>query len=289
MKSHTKRIAMLLSFYILILPISALSARFEWFYNGVNIKGEIVKGDYERLIEIIKYMDQPPMIYQLDSMGGDVLEAIKIGSLLRETYAKVIVDDMQVCASACVFILVGSPDRLLFDGARIGIHRPFFNRSYFSTLTAAKAEKKYRELQNIVKAYLLNMGVPQDFIDMMYTISSNDVKWISGAEIEEKLGEKTPFYEELLLSKCGRDLTAEEYDIFYNRDNKYSKKLVNEVRRQAGEYNLCEMSLSEKERREFMKKHGLKAQNPHNTERWVGLDVKKAGDKFVITEYSVDD
>lgn len=287
MKLYLKNISTLIIICSCLFSHQVLSAQFEWFHNAIIIKGEIVKGDYDRLIEIIKYMDQLPVSYQLDSTGGDVMEAIKMGTMLRDTYTRVTVLDTQVCASACLFILVGSPDRFLFDDTRIGIHRPYFNKSYFSSLTASEAEAKYSELQTSVQKYLINMGAPQDFIDMMYTISSNDVNWMRGTDFEEKIGSKSPFYEELLLSKCGHELNAEEYDIYYNRNKKYSNSLVDAVRKQASEYSTCEMNINSKERGIFMNKLGLKAKNPHDTQRWIGLEAKKSNGKYAVTEYSI--
>lgn len=287
MKLYLKNIITLIVLCTFFISSQVASAKFEWFYNSIIIKGEIVPGDYERLIEIIKYMDQPPASYQLDSKGGDVMEAIKIGNMLRDTYTPVTVLNTQICASACFFILVGSPDRFLFDDARIGIHRPYFKKSYFSSLSASEAENKYRKLQTTVQRYLLKMGVPQNFTDMMYRISSEDVNWISGVNFNEKIGEKSPFYEELLLSKCGHDLTAEEYEIYYNRGNKYSKKLVRTVQEQSFEYSTCKMNINSKERRVFMKRLGLKAKNPHNSQRWVGLNATKSSNKYIVTEYDI--
>lgn len=287
MKLYIKNIITLIIFCTFFISLQVSSAKFEWGFNRLQIEGEIVSGDYDRLIAIIKYMGQLPIEYQLNSKGGDVMEAIKIGTMLRDTYSPVSVSDNAVCASACFFILVGSPNRNIFYTTRIGIHRPYFNKSYFSSLSASEAENKYRKLQITVQSYLLNMGVPQSFIDMMYTISSDDVNWVSANNFEEKIGKMSPFYEELLISKCGHDLTDDEYEIYLNDDKKYSEKLSLAAYMQYKDYIECEMNMNSKEVGVFMKKLGLKAKNPQDSFRWVGLNVTRSNNKYIVTEYEI--
>ena len=279
MKLYIKNIITLAILCTSFVSLQVSSAKFEWMINRLKIEGEIVPGDYDRLIEIIKYIGQPPINYILNSRGGDVMEAIKIGTMIRDTYTPVSVPDNAVCASACFFILVGSPNRSIWYATHIGIHRPYFNKLYFSSLSASEAENKYRKLQATVKNYLLNMGVPQSFTDMMYTISSDDVNWISAANFEEKIGKMSPFYEELLISKCGHELTDDEFEILTNKDKKYSEKLSLTVYMQYTEYIECEMNMNSKEVGRFMKKLGIKAKKTQDSFRWVGLNVTKSNNK----------
>ena len=64
----------------------------------------------------------------LDSLGGSVLAAIKIGELLRANDAMVWVQGE--CSSACVFVLAGGVERNLILDSKIGLHRPFFEQKY---------------------------------------------------------------------------------------------------------------------------------------------------------------
>jgi len=62
------------------------------------------------------------MIY-LNSPGGDVTAAIATGRLLRSVEAPVAIKDNQECVIACVLILAGATNRLIYG--KVGIHRPY--------------------------------------------------------------------------------------------------------------------------------------------------------------------
>ena len=52
------------------------------FNSGVlELSGEIEKGDYDKFMELIIQRETIPITVYLDSSGGDVSEAIKIGNL----------------------------------------------------------------------------------------------------------------------------------------------------------------------------------------------------------------
>ena len=60
----------------------------------------------------------------LDSEGGDVYAALRIGRMLRKARAWTHVLKGSKCISACVFLLAGSVRRDV-DGGVVGIHRPY--------------------------------------------------------------------------------------------------------------------------------------------------------------------
>ena len=91
---------------------------------AVSIDGEIVKGDYERFVkflneqigEIGSLAEHPgwPSSLWINSAGGNVIEAIKLGRLVRELMIGVHVgtnspDDQ--CNSACFLIWAGGVER----------------------------------------------------------------------------------------------------------------------------------------------------------------------------------
>lgn len=246
---------------------SIQAAQFRWYSGNLTIDGVIDHGDYEKIIQIAKYFDEPFLSVTLNSPGGNVLEAIKIGRLLNKTLTPVSIYPKSICASSCFLILVGSPSRTLINES-IGIHRPYFEPSYFASLSASAARKHYDELQRDVTQYLLDMGVPRNFIDMMYTISSKEVKWITTSDFENIIGEKKPFYEELLLSKCGGDLSEAESKSFESMDRRF----------------LCEININSAERAEFSKNHGLKHENPHDSKRMVDIYTERVNNKVIISK-----
>jgi len=114
----------------------------------------------------------------LDSNGGDGLEAMKIGRLIRKLHLstsapltwgddtlvcpnyiekKKNAPDACVCYSSCFLIWAGGVSR---HGNSISVHRPYFSKEYFKGLSAEEAKKKYRDLSNGVKNYLIDMDIP---------------------------------------------------------------------------------------------------------------------------------
>ena len=61
---------------------------------GMIMKGEIVQGDYKKLVSVIKKHNRIPGSVLLSSRGGDVLEAIRIGRLMRKGLVTMVVLDL---------------------------------------------------------------------------------------------------------------------------------------------------------------------------------------------------
>lgn len=185
---------------------------------GMIMKGEIVQGDYKKLVSVIKKHNRIPGSVLLSSRGGDVLEAIRIGRLMRKGLVTMVVLDLPAnglvndarsatCESACFLVLAGGVERL--SPEPIGIHRPYYDPSYFAGLTADEATSKYKSLDNMVRSYLLEMNVPTKTIDTMMERASDKMSYYETFEI---LPQKAPAYEEWIKAKCG---TFEEYKDYY--------------------------------------------------------------------------
>jgi hypothetical protein len=160
------------------------------------ISGQIVPGDAEKLIRIISNPNMIRILY-LNSPGGDVNEAMKIGDLVRSlfmvTQAPQWLDfdqsmnilarpnlrisysrreenlcrgDNCICASACVLIWAAGVER---RGDVLGLHRPSFNEQAFGPISAAQAQQLYQRAVRDITSYLQRMELPalaiQTFLD----------------------------------------------------------------------------------------------------------------------------
>jgi len=120
---------------------NARSAEFNSIEDSgyIELKGEIKEGDAERLAKAMA--DHATTGLHLNSRGGDVNEAIRIATLVREARSEVQVSNRGICASSCFLIwTAGNPRYAAFanqDGSfrvqnkiepfgQIGIHRPYF-------------------------------------------------------------------------------------------------------------------------------------------------------------------
>ncbi len=169
----------------------------------IYASGEIRSGDFDRLRALLRkdfeaYIKSDRTI-TLSSNGGDIIEAIKIGGLLKQMYAEILLDGD--CASACFFLYISAVERN-FTG-RIGIHRPYFEQRYFAGLRPPDAEKKHFELTKMLNTFLESNDVPRDLIDKMNSTSSKEIYWLSEKEIEA-IGRYPNWFEEFLLAKCHR-------------------------------------------------------------------------------------
>ncbi len=132
----------------------AWGAEFTWLKDRVPrllIEGIIKAGDFEKFRNKLVEKGKPPTPLYLNSPGGDLREALKIGRLVRKlrlnTTAPILIastkelvcwkwttrveirelkkGDECICASACFFIYVAGVDR---NGGYDAVHRPYVKK-----------------------------------------------------------------------------------------------------------------------------------------------------------------
>ena len=109
----------------------------------------------------------------INSAGGNVYEARKLGRYLRANELNVAVD--RVCASACIDILAGGVSRYITPQARIGIHQSSAPGSVGSHNTG----------QSYVAGsalYLREMGVDPDVALAAASVPPNQMYWFTASE-----------------------------------------------------------------------------------------------------------
>lgn len=112
----------------------------------------------------------------LNSPGGLIVEAVKIGEFVRSAKAPVLVTQQSTCASACFLIFMNAPAKFVIHGARIGVHSASFNgKEDASTAdTTVKIARLAREA-----------GVPQSVVGKMVTAEPGDMNYLSDAELKQ--------------------------------------------------------------------------------------------------------
>lgn len=196
---------------ILLVSLAVCSMDFTERLNNILMQGEVRKGDYEKFRKFLRdnfdaYIAKDRLVF-LDSRGGDLVETLKIAGLLRAAYATVHIEYNNYkgdCASSCFFLYLSGAERSFGHLDRLGVHRAYFDPSYFSGLSLAEAKNRQSELMKAVDSILRENSVPQALIDRMNRTSSTEVYWLEYSELEA-LGVHPPWYEELLIAKCGYD------------------------------------------------------------------------------------
>ncbi|MCG7865454.1 MAG: hypothetical protein JAY74_03670 [Candidatus Thiodiazotropha taylori] len=246
-------------------------------FDEIKVEGAIKQGDLEKIKIISTTLidgvsrNTARFNVNINSEGGDVVEAIEIGRFLRNSLASISVygslirprthqtskDDLQrlpnlkyinqydidknihdalvesdirKCYSSCILIFYGAVERSLRDNADqrdgsitdnnlipvMGLHRPYYEKHYFSKLNPIEAKQKYKELQKLVKDYLIEMGAPDELTERMLRSSSNDIELVRKEEFEKYYSKISPFYEEWLIAKCGSE---DDVQTFLNGDD----------------------------------------------------------------------
>lgn len=157
----------------------------------IEINGPIEMSLVEDVKSVVKNGGRINTLEVSQSPGGDAEAAMALGRLLRakEVDASVNGD----CASACVFAIAGATFRTYYK-ARIGLHRPYFTSASSSP---AEASQRVRAMNASMRAYFEEMNVSPALLDAMTAIPSDQIRWITPAEVNHLgLLDIDPAYEE---------------------------------------------------------------------------------------------
>ncbi|MGD8755942.1 MAG: hypothetical protein PVF98_09755, partial [Desulfobacterales bacterium] len=164
----------------------------------------------------------------LASIGGDAIEAMQIGTIVRESfiptqapfalnsgftcngYPSGLKEDDCDCSSACFLIWAAGVYRM---GDVLGIHRPYFLEGNLEELSGTGAQKELVQMYERIRSYLENMDVPEHIIIKMFNTKSDEVAYLDWASAKSM--ESVPLFDEWVGAECLR-LTFEE-EIDYSR------------------------------------------------------------------------
>jgi len=238
-------------FLVLMMFCSSISTAAEFnifqlkpeFGLGITIyiSGQLQPGDFDRFIKtsimtlerIEQHKDQSQgVLVVIDSNGGDIQEAMKIGRAIRAMRMDTRIGNKSIfpikgneakCVSACFFVLVAGSNRsgpyeseesqpgdtTNFVREILAVHRPYFEASYFASLSADAAAAKYAQLIDESNRYLSEMGVSNALVSKIFSVPSSQVLEVSAEEFKRDVG-NMPYVEEWIIASCGEDLTGKE-------------------------------------------------------------------------------
>lgn len=175
----------LLLFVSCLTPIGARAVQLESFEARgvvfVALSGEILPGDAEKTMArlttaVQKHKGGKIVSLSLNSPGGLVGEALRIGEFVRTVKIPVIVTAKSSCESACFFIFMNAPAKFVAHGARVGVHSASHNgrEDPGSSLTTIAVARMARDA-----------GVPQSVIGKMVTAEPGDMRYLSDNELKQ--------------------------------------------------------------------------------------------------------
>ena len=205
------------------------------FRGSLILEGKIETGDYASVRNFLRDESNFKKISNgvfLASPGGNVREALKIGYLVRALQLSTdapsipppdrrvigssifgpndLINQQQFqCASACFLIYVAGVERRLNWAGRLGVHQPLL---VSKPVGASEADMKIGslEMRNAIKIYLDKMDVPDKYLELIYSVPSNDVRWITQQEFDTDLKGYVPEVRTLLQAKCNAAHEAEK-------------------------------------------------------------------------------
>ena len=197
------------------------------FRGALVLEGQINAGDYDRVRRFLGKKNNFEKISAgvfLASPGGNVLEAMSIGYLLRSLELKTIMPtpatrkrpafsligprDLKsrgnfLCASACFFIYIAGNDREPKQVGLLGIHRPTLKAQvWVKDMPKDRAAAAIR-IRKTIAFYMRQMGVSDKLNDLMYSVPTNKVHWFTKEEFSALIRGRTPKLTAALDQKCG--------------------------------------------------------------------------------------
>lgn len=185
-------------------------------YMGIfAIEGKIEKGDYVKFKDAIERYGHSYNSVTIASKGGELLEAMKIGRLIRKLkfgtdapfdagIDMIISFDVKdksndVCVGSCFFIYVAGVNR---GGNIIGIQRPFIHPDDYKKMKVGGAKEKQQKIKAIVAGYLEEMNVPSFYANRLFSNPKDVVKWLYSKETHNHLSGFIPEMDEWLKNQC---------------------------------------------------------------------------------------
>ena len=169
----TGRLALALLAAVAVCPVSA--ATFTTTVSKENktivmLTGEIVEGDAEKLKAIIQSANEAGRLVsgiRFNSLGGNLLEGVKLASIIRYGKISTVVANGAKCASACFVAFAAGAQKFASYTASVGVHGA-------SDSVGRESGDATVSMARIVK----ELGVPEGIIGKMVVTRPDDIVWL---------------------------------------------------------------------------------------------------------------
>lgn len=119
--------------------------------------GQIAPGDAQRVKAYFETLDTLPGSIALNSTGGVVDEALKIGRMVRKLSLNTVIMPGTICVSSCPYILAGGTERQVSLSGSVGLHQHYYDTPGY--MPVFFAVKDIQLGQGETMGYLIEMGI----------------------------------------------------------------------------------------------------------------------------------
>jgi len=198
------------------------------FRGALLIEGSIQRGDFDKIRSFLADRVVFEKIRKgvfLASPGGEVMETIKIGYLLRALNLRTLLPALPpdqasliqagdlkrpanyLCGSACFFLYVAGVDRNPPRVGRLGIHRPVVKSRFNLPVSQEAKAVAARSIEDAIGFYLRQMSVSDRLEPLMFSIPNDRMHWLTNQEFSEFVRWTSPVFTDELRHKCPTSLS----------------------------------------------------------------------------------
>lgn len=123
----------------------------------IMLNGAIEAGDAGRLEAYLDSLEDAPARVAMNSPGGNVDEALRIGRLLRDREMDTLVLGGTACLSSCPYVFAGGTERLASREGVLGLHQHYYDAPGYMPVYFAVED--IQRNQGETMAYLIEMGI----------------------------------------------------------------------------------------------------------------------------------
>ena len=166
-----------------VLPIDRSNLK------GVYITGSFAKGDFENLERLMTNYDKQKVIFFVDSIGGNVGEAMFFGAYMFDHDIPVGIlnkkNDKPKCLSACALAFLAAKRKLFGSEAMLGVHM-FYSKPHENVgKTAAQIAQEDKAWVGYVNEYAKVTKIHPEAMATMYRTPSSTMYFFNRRQMEK--------------------------------------------------------------------------------------------------------
>ena len=181
----------------------------------LQISGTITESDAKALQQLSADMERDQLTVYLDSKGGSVPAAMRIGKLIRKYegvtfigYDFALNDEVRdplgaKCYSSCALIFIAGVLRL--NSGQLGLHRPYLASA---PQNRQAVEKQVPLMLSGIKQYITEMGITDSFYEQMVNTDPSRMVVYDSDNYEKLVPDNDPVHQEIEIAYEARHYGA---------------------------------------------------------------------------------